>query len=128
MRHSGKNGTVKLASGAVTALTGWDIEETANKVALTAAGDAWASYDGTFNEWKGTIKVNLDHEDANQGIRAGDTIAFEGYTEGDATGKTYYSGSIFIDSVSVDAPFDGAVTRSYGFTGAGALTRATVTV
>lgn len=127
-RHNGKNGIVTLDSGAVAALTGWDIEETVDTTDLTAAGDAWKDHDTGIPEWKGSIRMNADHGAAGQGLRAGTVLDFEGYTEGDDVGKTYFSGSITITSVGLDSPFEGAVTRNYSFMGKGALSIATVAV
>lgn len=125
-RHSGKNGMVNVGADTVIALTGWTIEETASNVDLTAAGDTWETHETTYKAWSGTISMNADHTAAGQTLRAGDSVAFEGYTEGDATGKTFFSGTITVESHSVDSPYDGTVTRSYNFTGNGALSVAAV--
>ncbi|MFY0619023.1 hypothetical protein [Shimia sp.] len=125
-RHSGNNGVVKLGPTAVVALTGWDLDETAGTIDVTAIGDTSRRIVPDISEWKGSIKMNADHGADGQTLRAGDVVAFEGYTEGDASGKYFYSGSILITSNGVDAPFKGAVTRSYSFEGDGALSIAQV--
>ena len=125
-RHSGKNGLVKLAAGAVVALTGWDIEESVSTIDLTAVGDSSKSHTTDIGGWSGSIKMNADHAAAGQTLRAGDSVAFEGYTEGSAVGKTFFSGTITILTHGVDSPMDGAVTRSYSFEGNGDLTIAAV--
>lgn len=128
-RHSGKDGLVKLNGGSqvtVAGLTGWDISETIATTPSDAAGDDWTSPLGTQKSWSGSIKMRLDHGAAGQTFRAGDTLAFEGYTEGDASGKTYYSGNILLTSHGLDSPFDGTVEREYSFEGVGALSSAAV--
>lgn len=124
--HTGKNGVVTLGTDDVVELTGFDIEETSAVVSKTAAGDSWTDKDGTFLDWKGNISFNLDHSGTGQSVRAGDVVAFKGYTEGDATGKTYYSGNILITSHKIDSPHDGTVTRTMAFEGKGQLSKATV--
>lgn len=126
-RHSGKNGIAKLGGTAVLALTGWDFEESVGDVDLSGAGDGWADHDTTIKSWTGNINVNADYAaGSGQDIRAGDEIGVEFYSEGDASGKTYWSGTCTVTSNGVDSPFDGAVTRKFSVKGKGALTSATV--
>jgi len=125
-RHTGKNGTVTLASNAVVALTGFDIEETVDVTDFTAAGDTWRTHGTTYKGWSGTINMLADWGATGQDLRVGDEVAFDGYTEGNASGKTYLSGTCTITSHSVDSPFDGNVTRTYSIQGQGELTVETV--
>jgi hypothetical protein len=125
-RHSGKNGVVKLGGDAVVALTGWDIEESVSTTETTACGDTSKQHDSLIPGWSGSIKMNADHGADGHNLRAGASLAFEGYTEGDASGKTYYSGTITLTSSGVDSPYDGTVTTSYSFEGNGDLDIATV--
>lgn len=126
-RHTGKNGKVKFGSNFVGALTGFDINVASDTVDLTAAEDEWKENEGTYKSWSGTVSLRLDHADAAQAAsNAGDTIAFEGYTEGDTTGRTYFSGNIILTGADVSAPYDADVGRTYRFIGDGALTEAVV--
>lgn len=125
-RHTGKNGLATLAGDSVVALTGFDIEENVGTQDLTAAGDTAETHDTTFTAWGGTISMNADHGALGQGLRAGASVAFSGYTEGNATGKTYLSGTATIESMSVGSPHDGKVTREYKIKGNGALAVAVV--
>ena len=125
-RHSGNNGIARLGAAVVAHLTGWDIEETAGVIDITAIGDGSRRLVPDISEWKGSIKMNLDHGADGQTLRAGDAVAFEGYSEGDDSGKTYYSGNIVITSMGVDSPFKGGVTRTYSFEGDGDLSVAVV--
>ena len=125
-RHTGKNGLVKLASDAVLALTGFDIEESVGVVDMTACGDTAETHDTLPGSWGGTINMNADHGGTGQDLRAGASVAFEGYTEGDSSGKTYLSGQVTVESMSIGSPHDGKVTREYKVKGNGALTVAVV--
>lgn len=125
-RHSGKNGLVKFGVNSVAALDSFDIEETIGEVDITAAGDDWRDHDTTYAEWSGTISLKLDHAGTGQNTRAGDEVAFEGYTEGDASGKVYLSGTATVTGHSVSSPHDGVVTRTYTIKGKGELAIETV--
>ncbi|MFW5655814.1 MAG: hypothetical protein ACOCYW_09270, partial [Roseicyclus sp.] len=103
-RHTGKNGTVTLGDGAVVAVTGFDIEETVGETDFTAAGDSWRTHGTTFKEWSGTVNMLADWGATGQDLRAGDEVAFEGYTEGNSSGRTYLSGTCTITSHGVDSP------------------------
>lgn len=120
-RHNGNNGTVTLGGSAVIALTGWDIDETAGTTDTTACGDTSKNHLSDLPEWKGSVKMNADHGATGQTLRAGDSVAFEGYSEGDAVGKTFYSGTITITSAGLDTALGSTVTRSYSFEGNGDL-------
>lgn len=127
-KHTGKNGKVKFGANFVAGLDGWSIEETVETEDLTSADSVAMEHETMKPGWSGTCNLLLDHEDsAKQTPRAGDSVAFEGYTEGDATGKTYYSGTVSVTSVGVDSPQKGAVKRNIAFQGNGALSTATVT-
>jgi len=91
-KHSGKNGKVIFNDGtAATAvgLKGFSIDESTGTADTSDADGLWKSHATTQSEWKGSIDLNLDHAGAGQDLRSGDELAFSGYTEGDATGKTY---------------------------------------
>lgn len=127
-RHSGKNFVVKNGSDVIDGGRSFDIDETSGDTTdLTAAGDTWQDSDGGIPGWTVTLSFLLDHESAaNQSLRAGDVIAFEGYTEGDASGKTYWSGNARVDSHKIATSHTGESTREYTCTGKGALSKAAV--
>jgi hypothetical protein len=122
MRHSGKNAVVKNGSDTIDGLVSFDIEETAETVDLSAAGDGWMDHDTTLKGWSGSMTFRLDHEAvANQSLRAGDVIEFEGYTEGVGSGKTFLSGSATVNSHKKATTYNGESAREYSITGKGAL-------
>ena len=126
-RHNLKNMVVKNGADVIDGVRSLEIEETVSDVDLTAAGDAWQDHDTGIPGWTASMMVLLDHESAaNQTLRAGDVITFSGYTEGDASGKTYWSGSASVLSHKLGGSFDGEATRDYSLKGKGALSSATV--
>lgn len=126
-RHTGKNGKVKNGTSVIDGLVSFDITEKVGTQDLSAAGDPWRSHDTTIKEWSGSITLRLDHAAAaNQILRAGDSIGFEGYTEGDAAGKTYLSGTATVTDHGVEVSFEGEVARKYSIMGNGALDVAVV--
>lgn len=127
-RHSGKNGKVKAGANTIAHVTNWSIDESVNIADLTSADDTWATNDAGKKSWSGSMTFRLDHDaGSNQDLRAGDVVTLELYSEGDASGKTYYSGSAIIAQHGVASPYDNAAERTYSFTGTGALSIATVT-
>ncbi|WP_323764594.1 hypothetical protein [Marinovum sp.] len=126
-RHSGKNAVVKSGSDVIDGLVSFDIEEGIGDTDLTAAGDTWEDHDTTQKNWSLSMQFRLDHDGtANQTLRAGDVITFSGYTEGDAVGKTYLSGSASVLSHKISTSHDGETVREYSCKGKGALSEATV--
>lgn len=121
-RHSGKNLKVTVNGNAIDGCRGFNYEETVDIVDLTAAGDAAKDHDGTQVGWNGSIDMLLDNAaGANQTLRAGDVITVAGYTEGDAVGMTYMSGSATVTTNNGATSHNGETTRNYGLEGKGAL-------
>lgn len=121
-RHSGKNAVVKNGTDVIDGLVSFDVEEGVGDVDLTAAGDGWEDHDTTQKNWSLSFQLRLDHEAAaNQTLRAGDQIDFEGYTESDATGKTYLSGTATVLSHKLSTSHDGEASREYSCKGKAAL-------
>ena len=126
-RHSGKNLKVSVGGNFIDGCRSFNFDESAANADLTAAGDGWEDHDPTQNSWSGTIDMVLDHDAAaNQTLRAGDVIAVAGYTEGDASGKTYLNGTASVESHSPGASYNGEATRQYSLKGKGALSITTV--
>lgn len=121
-RHSLKNMVVKFGSSVIDGTRQMDIEETVSETDLTAAGDSWQDHDTGIPGWTATLNVLLDHAaGANQTLRAGDVVTFSGYTEGDATGKTFFTGSASVLSHKAGGSYNGEATRDYSLKGKGAL-------
>lgn len=126
-RHILKDAVVKHGTNVIDGLRSFEIEETVPDVDLTAAGDAWQDHATGIPGWTATMTLLLDHDaGANQSLRAGDVITFEGYTEGDSTGKTYWSGSCSVLSHKLGGSYDAEGSRDYNLKGKGALSSAVV--
>lgn len=126
-RHILKNMVAKSGTDVLDGIRQMEIEESVSETDLTAAGDDWQDHDTGIPGWTATLSMLLDHETAaNQALRAGDVIEFEGYTEGDSSGKTYFSGSASVLSHKLGGSHDGEATRDYSLKGKGALNSATV--
>lgn len=126
-RHNGKNGKVKVGSGAGTAVLAvrrWNVRENLATDDLTAMGDDWQSHATGIPGWTGTMDVVLDRTDAGgQGVLTiGASVELKLYSDGDGAGKTYFAGTASITDIGVDTNFQGAVIKNVGFTGNGALT------
>jgi hypothetical protein len=120
--HKGQNGKVSIGAAFVGHLTNWSINEKAALHDQTAAEDAWGVSEAGIKTWSGSITMRLDHEtDGNQLLRAGATLALELYSEGNASGKTYYSGDAILEDHGIASPYDGNTERTFSFTGTGAL-------
>lgn len=126
-RHTLKNAVIKHGSNIIDGLRSLEIEETVGDTDLTAAGDTWQDHDTGIPGWTASVTLLLDHDAAsNQSLRAGDVVTFEGYSEGDGTGKTYWSGAASVLSHKHGGSYDGEGTRDYSLKGKGALSKSTV--
>lgn len=125
-RHNGKNGKVKVGSGAGTAVLAvrrWNMRTNVGTDDLTAMGDEWQTHAVGIPGWTGSMDVVLDpSDDSGQGALAiGASVELKLYSDGDGAGKKYFQGTASITDVGTDANFQGAVTRNISFTGNGAL-------
>lgn len=121
-RHSGKNAVVKNGSNVIDGLVSFSVDEAVGTVDLSAAGDAWEDHDTILKNWSGSITLRLDHAAAaNQSLRAGDAITFEGYTEGEGAGKTFLAGTATVEGNGYNTSFNGEAAREYTIKGKGAL-------
>lgn len=123
-RTLGRDGVVKVGSNAVAEVTGWTLDQTAGTIDGTVLGDTWAQNDADVNSWSGTVECKWDDTDATgqEAMTVGATVTLGLYPEGDGVGAYEYAGDAIITSISGAGATGGHVTRSIGFTGAGALT------
>jgi len=126
-RHIMKGAIVKQGSLVIDGLRSFEVEESVSDTDLTAAGDDWQDHATGIPGWTASMTLLLDHEaGANQNLRAGAVITFSGYTEGEATGKVYWSGSASVLSHKLGGSYEGEATRDFSLKGKGALTSAAV--
>ena len=123
-RHSGKNGTVKVGANDVQAVRDWSLTVTMPIDDTTAMGDSWQTHVSGIPGWTGTANVLFDPADTTgqQTLVAGASLALGLYSDGDAAGKTFFSGTATITEVGLAPNYQGAVMKRVSFTGNGALT------
>jgi predicted secreted protein len=134
--YIGNAGVVKTAAdggsvAAVTEVTNFTIESTADTIDCSAMGSLNRVYKAGMQTFTGTIDVQYDPADAEQErLEVGASIDFElypqGTTESGTEDKNYYSGSAIVNSRNISTPVDGMVTMSVAFQGSGALTKTDV--
>ena len=125
--HSGKNGKVKVGANTVLKTRRWSIRETVSTDDTTAQGDTSQNHVVGIPGWSGSIDVLHDPADTTgqEALTIGASVTLGLYSDGDATGKKYYSGTATITDISVDAPM-GAVTRSLTILGNGDIDKEVV--
>lgn len=127
MAIAGKNGKVIIGTGTskVVGIKSWSLELSLDTLEITALGDEWKNYIAGLKEWsassEGDYEVTSDTtgQDALQtAYLAGSTVTVKLYVDS----SNYYTGTAYINSLSIEDPVDDVVTISIEFTGTGALT------
>lgn len=123
-RHDGKNGKVKLGANFIGHVTQFSVTEKAAVTDLTSADDTWEAKTSGKKSWDGSLTFRLDWDVASnqEGVRAGDELALELYTEGDASGKKYLTGTVIVSDRGVSTGYADPTELTFSFTGNGALT------
>jgi hypothetical protein len=80
----------------------WEFEDSAPASETTEIGDAWESVEGGAPKSKrGTLVYYLKDADAAQAaVVAGATVTLTLYEQGNDSGKPYYTGSAYVESVN----------------------------
>lgn len=129
MAIAGKNGKVIIGTGTtkVVGIKNWSLELSLETLETTALGDDWKNYISGLKEWtasaEGDFEVTTDttgQKLLSDAYLAGTTIEVKLFV--DAT--NYYTGTAYINSLSIEDPVDDVVTISIEFTGNGALSMA----
>ena len=127
MAIAGKNGKVIIGSGTtkVVGIKNWSLELSLETLETTALGDDWKNYISGLKEWtasaEGDFEVITDttgQKLLSDAYLAGSTVEVKLFV--DAT--NYFTGTAYINSLSIEDPVDDVVTISIEFTGNGALT------
>lgn len=126
--HHGKNGKVKLGSNAVGHVNKWSINQTIDTADTTAMGSAAQTHIVGIPGWSGSADCHYDPADTNgqAELSIGDSVAIGFYSDGDATGKKYFSGTATVTTISIDVDMKSVVKASFNFMGNGALEISTV--
>jgi hypothetical protein len=120
--HHGKNGKVKIGSDAVANITKWSINESVEVADTTGMGDAAQTHVAGIPGWSGSMEGNYNPVDTGQeAIDIGASISVGLYSDGDATGKRYFTGTATITSIATDGDMKSAVKFTANFQGNGAL-------
>ena len=127
MAIAGKNGKVIIGSGTtkVVGIKNWSLELSLETLETTALGDDWKNYISGLKEWtasaEGDFEVITDttgQKLLSDAYLSGSTVEVKLFV--DAT--NYFTGTAYINSLSIEDPVDDVVTISIEFTGNGALT------
>ena len=125
--HKGSEGTVHVGTDAVAEIKSYSFNETANTIDDTTIGNDAKTVKAGQTSFSGSVDVFWDEADTAQiAMTAGAEITIKFYPEGTASTGKYYTGSAIVTSIDRSATIDGMVEASYGVTGNGALTLATV--
>jgi hypothetical protein len=136
---SGRNGSLKISVGstidgaagtattALGSLRTWSIDSSANiQTVDTASMGNFATWNESYTlsrSWSASFAGLWDAADElEDNIQVGMNAAIILYPDAGTTGISY-SGSGVIDSVTVNASYDGMVEISFSLQGSGALTR-----
>lgn len=127
MAVAGKNGKIVIQEDntkTVAAIKNWSLELSLETLETTALGDDWKKYITGLKEWSASAEGNYEVPTDDEGQAAlqsaymnGTTVTVKLYV--DAT--SYYEGTAYISSLSIEDPVDDLVTISLDFTGNGAL-------
>jgi hypothetical protein len=126
--HHGKNGKVKLGTNVVAAVTKFSVAETVGDSDTTAMGDTAQTHIVGIPGWSGKIEGNYDplNTTGQVALAIGTSVSVGLYTDGDASGKKYLSGTASVVGVSREASHTDRATFAIDIKGNGALTLASV--
>ncbi|MBX9456124.1 MAG: hypothetical protein KL863_08935 [Rhizobium sp.] len=126
--HHGKNGKVKLTTNVVAETTSWSINESVGVSDTTSMGDTAQTHLTGIPGWSGSVDCNYDPADTNgqNALTIGASVTIGFYSDGDGSGKQYFSGTASVTGLGRQGAMGEKVTASFSFTGNGALTSATV--
>lgn len=126
--YNGNGGVVELSDTAVAEVLDFSIEETANTIDDTVLGDSASTHLSGLVGWSGSINCYWDDGEASQeAMTIGASVGLKLNPEGTGTGNYQYDGTATITGISVAVANDSIITRSFTFTGNGALTIGTDT-
>lgn len=121
--HHGKNGKVKIGSNAVASTQKWSINQNVEVADTTAMQDSWQTHVIGIPGWSGSVEALYDPADTTGqvALTIGASVTLGLYSDGDGTGKKYYTGTATVTSIPLEVDMKGAVKISFNFQGNGAL-------
>ena len=124
----GKDGAVYVGTKAVAEVRDVSLESSSEIVNDTVMGDDFMTNKATQKSWSATVNCYYDSSDTTGqlALDEGATVTLNLYPEGNTSGKTYYTGSVIVTSISRSQSFDGLVEVTFNGTGTGALAETSV--
>ena len=122
---SGRDGSFRVGSTEVTFIDSWNLGRGLGTEETTYFGEEWESHVATVKNWNASITGTLDRSDSQQaalleqledGTLALQNVRF--YTGS----STFWEGSAWVESDSIDNSAKGKVNYSATLKGSGALT------
>lgn len=123
----GKNGKIKLGSNVVAEITNYSYDESVETADSTSMGDAAMTHTSGIPGWNASVECFYDPTDTDGqvALSIGASVSPEFYPEGDASGKTYRSGTATVTALSTRTEVNGNIRLSMTLQGNGALSTAT---
>ena len=128
MAIAGKNGKIIIGdpgSERVVGIKSWSLELSLDTLESTALGDEWKNYIAGLKEWSASSDGDYNAKADTTGQKllqdayfSGETVVVNLYVDE----TSYYKGTAYINSLSIEDPVDDVVSISIEFTGTGALT------
>lgn len=127
-KYIGRDGRFKVGANTVAQVRSFNFTITAVAADTSTLEDEWDTNLDVTKNWAGQAQVWWDPADTNGqgGLEAGDTPTVNLYPHGTDAGKTYYSGTVHVDSVQITNERDGIVNATIQFKGNGPCNKAVV--
>jgi predicted secreted protein len=122
---AGKDGSLVIGSDTMTEVQSWSLDVSTDMLEDTALGDEWKTNVAGLSEWSGSAEVSWLMSDTAQvavqnAFLNKTTVTGKFYTNA----SNYYTGTAYIESMSISDPVGDLVTATLNFKGSGALTYA----
>ena len=131
--HTGVEGVVKVSTNTVAEVVSFSLSVESELIDQVKLGDTFRSFKAGTRQWSGEITCHWDETDSSgqqalqTAILNGSSVTLNLYPEGATNPDSYYTGTAFLKSLSVDiADNDSNVMAKYSFQGSGAVTQGTV--
>ena len=122
---AGKDGSLVIGSDTMEEVNSWNLDLGTDMLEDTALGDEWKTVVAGLSEWSATVEVSwLMSDTAQVAVQNAylnkTSVAPKLYTNA----ANYYTGTAYIETMSVSDPVADLVTATMGLKGNGAMTYA----
>ena len=122
---AGKDGSLVIGADTMEEVTSWNLDASADMLEDTALGDEWKTNVVGLSEWSATVEVSWLMSDTAQVAVQNAYLNKTSVTPKLYTNASnYYTGTAYIESMSISDPVGDLVTATLGLKGTGALTYA----